>query len=266
MSLLNKARDLKHKIWDSKSPKIVFVHVPKCGGSSIYKAISKSVNLKYPDGHLDSVWSRNLVGQIYNIAEPELSSELQIFRHALLTKHLYDKKQFIAGHFTVNNTLIEKMKDDYKLVTLLRAPDKRLFSHFKYWMLTRGLAKDKDAVFKNWKAYINSDKAKFQANLFSIYFGECNFKNVDKSSIENALHNLRQLDLVGDLGSLNAFETNMSQLLGKKTIIGFTNTSKNLIDSDIVNKTFNQLYSDNHKLIKELVKTDTIIYNSIFNK
>lgn len=266
MSLLHKTRHLTQKIWDVKSPRIVFVHVPKCGGSSIYEAISKSMGLKYPDGHLDPVWSRTIVGEIYNSSKPELSSELQIFRHALLANYLNDKKRFIAGHFTVNEVLVQRMKTNYRLVTLLRKPDKRLFSHFKYWMLTRDLAKDKDAVYKHWKEYVNSDKAKFQANLFSIYFGEANFQKIEKTSIEKALHSLGKLDLVGDLGDLEAFEKSLSQILGKKTKIGFANTSKNLMEDDELNQAFSQLFNDEYEVIQGIVKTDDIIYKSFFNK
>ena len=266
MDLRNKAYSLKQKLQNKKSPKIIFVHVPKCGGSSIYKAISRSLGLKFPDGHLDPVWSRTLVGEIYNHPEAELSPELQVFRCALMTKHIKDRKHFIAGHFTVNSTLLQKMKAEYKTVTLLRTPEKRLFSHFKYWMLTRNLATDKDAVFKHWNDYINSDRAKFQANLLAVYFGESNFQEINEATVERAHQNLKQIDVVGDLDTINSFEEELTQLIGNRTTIGFENTSKNLMSDDVLKDAYIQLYKDNFKQIEEMVKTDAVIYKTFFNK
>jgi hypothetical protein len=266
MSLLHKTRDLAQLFKDVKAPRIVFAHVPKCGGSSIYKAIGRSMGLKYPDGHLDPIWSRTLVGEIYNHTEPEISEELQVFRHALLLRHLQENKRFIAGHFIVNRSLLQNLQKEHQVVTILRQPDKRLFSHFKYWMLSRDLAKDNDAVYKHWKAYIKSDRAKFQANLFSIYFGESNFHNIGEKTIETALSNLEKIDVVGDLENLDDFEARLSLIFAKTTKIGFVNTSKKLIDNENLDAVFNQLFMDEYELIKDMVTIDEKIYSSFFNK
>ena len=266
MNLLDTARAFSQKIKAGSSTSIVFVHVPKCGGSSIYNAISKSMGLNYPDGHLDPVWSRNTVGEIYNLNEPEISPELQIFRHALLTNHLKDNKRFIAGHFTLNEALIQNLQQHHQVVTLLRKPDKRLFSHFKYWMMTRKLATSKDAVVKHWKDYLESDRAKFQANLYSVYFGESNYKNIGEESVALALKNLERLHLVGDLDSLTDFEAGLTAILGKKTTIGFANTSDKLMDDQDIRQLFKELYQENFQLIQKMVQTDTRIYDSFFNK
>ena len=139
-------------------------------------------------------------------------------------------------------------------------------SHFKYWMLTRNLATDKDAVFKHWDVYINSERAKFQANLLAVYFGESNFQEINEATVERAHQNLKQIDVVGDLDAIISFEEELTQLIGKRTTIGFENTSKNLMSDDVLKDAYIQLYKDNFKQIEEMVKTDAVIYKTFFNK
>jgi hypothetical protein len=71
---------------------------------------------------------------------------------------------------------------------------------------------------------------------------------------------------VGDLDSLTDFEAGLTAILGKKTTIGFANTSDKLMDDQDIRQLFKELYQENFQLIQKMVQTDTRIYDSFFNK
>lgn len=263
--LINK---IKNKVFQKtrRITPILFMHIPKCGGTSLYKALAKCIYSSFPDGHIDPIATRDWIRNIYQIQEPEVSAELQITRHALVQKAISDSKNFIAGHFTLNKFILDSIPPEYLRVTMLRNPEERFFSHFKYWILTRDLASSPKDLNLLWNEYINSNRAVFQANLFGIYLGEGFYQSINETNVNQALINLTSFDVVGDLSDINEFQSMIYKKTGKSPVIQNQNTSKDRIPSLEIKDAFDEIQETNKDTIKSMCKWDITIFNRWFEQ
>ena len=81
----------------SKLPKIFFMHVPKCGGTTVDRAFT-AVYRKNAC-HLDAPATNRALNAMDN------KQDIHAFRHGLLLYFMACGHRYISGHFTFNENI-----------------------------------------------------------------------------------------------------------------------------------------------------------------
>ena len=103
-------------------PRICFIHIPKCGSTSIYNALRKHV----PQDRI-----RHLQVDAVSKAAETVGRGLE-YRSDILAYHLFcEDVDIVFGHYQVTATLIDA-HPEYEFVTVLREPVSNFLSNFYY--------------------------------------------------------------------------------------------------------------------------------------
>lgn len=110
-------------------PRVAFLHIPKCAGTSLDYAIRRPRG--YFDGLLDfdgEVFvSRATEGAKYDFTSPVLWHNTQVAS----LRFMHYGAPVVSGHFSLHPSALE-FAGDYRFVTLLRKPVERWISHYRY--------------------------------------------------------------------------------------------------------------------------------------
>ncbi|MEL6470121.1 MAG: hypothetical protein AAFQ74_10365, partial [Cyanobacteria bacterium J06623_4] len=113
--------------------KVAFLHLPKCGGTSIAASIARAIGAN-SSGYVDPIRTRKLA-QLYmeGCEQGEGSKLLFTIRRALFFDYFTEGRPYIYGHFPIIKECLLNSQG-YEFVTLLREPTQRFISQFKYYL------------------------------------------------------------------------------------------------------------------------------------
>lgn len=257
--------EISSRLQGSISPrlqqKIAYIHIPKCGGVSLSKAIKACyVNWNVRDESLyklDSEAAQRAMETVENQPLTTHDSRVVSFRQNLL---LYGMAQpqvkYISGHFLFSNVAYDAFKDQYAFVTMLRDPVKRWISAYFY---NRYKDYGNSKIELDIDTYLESDIARRSGQTYARYLCGLTDYQGDYSSdeiIQKAQENLTKFTVVGCIERKDLFETEFSKAFGQPLKLGKWNKSpknkdyqKSLITDDMMDK------------IRQLCKSDIEIYN-----
>ncbi|MEA5596129.1 hypothetical protein [Rivularia sp. UHCC 0363] len=245
--------------------KVVFLHIPKCGGTSISSAIASAIHTGW-EGYVDPIRTRKLAQLILGDQEQaEGSSLLFHIRQAIFFEFIQEEKPFIFGHFPVIYDCLINPKD-YVFVTVLRYPCERFISQFKYSVGTKYNSLKQplntDEINLIWNNYIESKLAAFHANILSAYLDERGSYDLgSQESLARAMRNLEYFEVVGFLEKLDDFSENIYQAIGKKITIEVKNKSEYKLSSYQQKEIFLNFFDEQKLLqINELCRQDLKLY------
>lgn len=209
--------------------KIFFLHLHKCGGVSINKAIQycyRDWNLLRDNSsiYLDSEASFLASNNIFNT--DKLTTNLvdsdyivQQYREKILLYYMYSKKtQYIGGHFTFNQLIYQNFSQDFSFVTMLRDPIQRWKS---FYFFNRYKEKNHGKLNIEILDFLKSDYGKKYGCLFVMFLGGINKegKYTSKEAIQQAKENLHKFDIVGFIEHQEKFAKKFQERFGKRLII-----------------------------------------------
>ncbi|WP_432697897.1 sulfotransferase family 2 domain-containing protein [Marinobacterium sp. YM272] len=225
--------------------KMFFMHVPKCGGTSIKKALAKGYDHK-------KIFSVDAHASKYVVDNIGKKLGLHEFRDMLVLYVLATGKyNLVMGHSVYNPLMKEQFSDDYGLVSLVRDPISRFVSHFFY-----NKHKDSDHFRFDYdlEAFIESEEASSLGSFYKKYFSGVQ----EKASLATALANMSKFDIVGTLEDLPKFADDIEQMFGIQVEFGHENKSPKPQAAQVSSLSNYQLQK-----IEDICKDDIEIYKEI---
>jgi len=246
----------------SLKEKLVFVHVPKCGGNSIAAAIHDRYKTFSPRGtpglvNIDAAASLKATEILFG-SDPFEDDYVNVLRiRELLLIYFLNMKEtrMVSGHMPFSGLAYDKHKDDYAFVTILRDPVKRWISAFFY---------NKYREASKWKIgddltnYVESKRGRangyeYVKKLFGSVAPGIDFTS--DAAIDTAKQNLAKFDVLGVLEDTQGFKKKFKDRFDVELSIGQKNTgpkSSNYVKSFIT--------KDMEERIREICRPDLAIY------
>lgn len=190
------ARELLYFSLASKPRKILFDHLPKCGGTSL-------------NAYLQEHYPRR---KTFSLKGPNLAAAVDKFKHLPeAERHKYD---YVKGHMVLD--LLDWVHPECMKITLFRDPVERIISHYYYAKTTRNHYLH--SAINSWRLgledYITRDGLSGELrNWYTTHFSGMTIKEAEnnpKESVDKAVKTvLNRYDLVGFLDNFSSFVENL---------------------------------------------------------
>lgn len=233
---------------------IFFLHIPKCGGTSIRHAIEK-----------DYSTSDNKIA----ILDPSASfnaaklSDLRTlkFRENLLLYFMSMKNvKYISGHFSFSEIAFREFHNKFVFITVLREPVRRWISVYFYNKYKKS---NHCKIETDLTTYMQSEEGQSRGHAYIRFLGGVDEKMdyTSKQAIDRAKRNIDKFDIVGCLEYQENFIQQFENRFSVRLAIKMENQSptvetfrKSIITEEIKEK------------IKNICEPDLEIYQYAINK
>lgn len=261
---------------------LCFIHLPKCGGSSILNAIAPQtsklsgflnrfqtrLNPEYLKRicHIDtertrvigSILTSHKLTSVVNTHEVVLRS-----RKVLLLDALLDGYQVVLGHVPIDAATIEAFEADYNFVSVLRQPIDRWISHYTFHAMTRNRPEmlSFDEVVKS----LTEDWGRINARTFAAFYsGLSKFEEWDSDEgVERAIANLNGFRWIGFIEDIEEVEKGLGELLGRKVHMKRVNKQGDRSKFDFDRTKINELFNDElRSIIGDACRRDIEIFSA----
>lgn len=217
-------RGLRERALDATVPqRFVFHHVPKCGGTSVGRALRQRCLLSQATILPEASFRAFEAYTGRSDTEAMLVDVLRL-REQMLLYLMFADTRCVSAHVGFSNVAFERFRDRYKFVTILREPVARFLSHYAW---SHGRTGAHAEISDGFDAFLQSPRAERLGASYVEYFcGRCSDANIrSQDTIEAAIRNLRRFDIVGRLDDLGGFRAAIRRELDLGVRIGHENRS-----------------------------------------
>jgi hypothetical protein len=223
MSLVDWAKAAHLRVTDSLCPqRIVFHHVPKCGGTSVGRALRRAYILS--QATVTPEESYQALAAIKGRAQLEASIADNVYelRELMLLYLLYSDVRCVAAHIPFSSAAFDIFHGRYFFVTLLRDPVQRFVSNY-LWSYKRSGAHAR--IDEELGDFLCTDRAKASGSTYVRYLcGQPGMRLTEMhAAVDLACTNLQRLDHVGFLDRMEPFASTLRGLTGRRLRIGREN-------------------------------------------
>jgi hypothetical protein len=207
----------------------LFLHLPKCGGTSLAEALYAAVPFDQRIGVIDAPSTRRAAAIArFGRDDPllchedlEHGAETFALRERIALMHLCWGTRLIHGHLLLTDGLAAHLGPAYRIVTVMRHPVERAISNFR-------MAAQAGVVTPDPEAWLRGPVARRHATVNLRYLaGQSSVGAADEAACaERAMAALDRLALVGFLDRLPRFVTDFADLFGPKVALGRSNAAK----------------------------------------
>lgn len=249
----------------SLKEKIFYLHIYKCGGTSIAQAIKSCyLDLENIENnfvfHLNRRAANEAINAIRrNLGNPELFSNhmykddlrLKLQESLLLYYMGREQTNYIAGHFGFSATAYQYFSNKYAFITVLREPVKRFISAYVYGRYREGRKHNMDLT-----EYLQA-KTGFGGSTYVKLLGGLDETGdyTSERAIARAKENLHKFSVVGCLEYTEEFLKQFEERFGRKLKIRKYNQSPK---SETYRNSI--LTEETEEKIREICKPDLEIY------
>lgn len=257
MGVVDTGKGVLHRLREWHIPqRVVFHHVPKCGGTSVGRALRRryllsQATIKPEESYraFEAFTGRNDRGQ--------MMVDVLDLREQMMLYLLYEDVRCVSLHVRFSEVAYERFKDRYKFITILRSPVERFISNY-FW--SHGKIGAHGCIDEEFDAFLETERARRLGASYSEFYSGLPVSTdfASDKAVARAIHNLRRFDLVGRLDDLGTFENGLKSALGVKLKIGHENrmkTSKTKARRDIT--------PQQRSKVEELCKPDTAIWEHV---
>ncbi|MEM7139533.1 MAG: hypothetical protein AAF548_00775 [Actinomycetota bacterium] len=200
-----------------KAPPLWFIHLQKCGGTSLKAAIRRG----WAPTH-----DEEAVVDLDGAAAAQAAADLDIapfqFRDQISSYYLRGMNtRALMGHFRYTNTVHDQFRGTARMITVLRQPEPRLTSAYfydRFKVESHGKITERLDEFLLTPEGRPSSRARIHAERFIVMFrgdGSNDHRVASQADIDNAIRNLTALDAVGFLEDLDPFISTLSEWAGE---------------------------------------------------
>lgn len=205
---------------------LVYIHVPKCGGTSFGSALR--LRYFYSQATIRLSDSRALQQALYPEAKglDRLKREYDL-RDVLLARLMARKLRCISAHTRYHPALHLVHQDNSRFVTLLRNPVDRFVSHYYYLQRHH----PDPARPETLDAFLETQDAARLAAQFLFYFARTlPFETNELSGAIGQAHRaLERFSLIGDLSRPTAFQTGLKTMTRTPLVVVRRNRAPNSV-------------------------------------
>lgn len=198
----------------AKAPKIVFLHIPKTGGSSLAKALRPS---RFVSFHIKSGESSRAAEWMSGLTPDDAGflDARQRVRESLILYAAAQEKRFLTGHVWNSPGITALRGSGYRLVTCLRDPVDRWFSNYFYSRYKQG---SHGRIELSLEEFLQTRHARDFGTTYVQYLGgiDPDGDYTQPSAIARAQKALDVIDEVAFLDALPAFIALMKQRHGMR--------------------------------------------------
>jgi hypothetical protein len=205
---------------------VFFMHLPKCGGTSVAEALYATVPLQERVGVIDANSTRRTAAMMHDDVNElhsqhdDLPNSKNVYdlRETMLINHMAWDSQMIHGHVLFSDRAHNHFGQDYKYVTVLREPVARTLSNFVHCVFSGMIANDFDA-------YLDSKILRAHGLTFLRYFsGSATLStSQEDAALAKAKGTVAKFSVVGFLDDLPRFCTDYNAAFGVRPRIGVHN-------------------------------------------
>ncbi len=204
--------------------RFVFHHVPKCGGTSVGRALRKRYILSQATVTPESSF-RAFEAFTGRTDYEQMMIDVLDLREQMMLYHLYQDVRCISLHVRFSEAAYENFHSKYKFITMLRDPVQRFISHY-HW--SYGKKNAFAQIDQDFESFLDTPRAaRLGANLV-MYF--CGLRKEDSitsdKAIGAAIQNLTKFSVIGDISDVSGFEHALKTELGVTVRIGHENKGK----------------------------------------
>lgn len=220
-----------------KGRKVVFAHVPKCGGTSADVALTKRFYPWFrPRVDYDAIRRAGLLIAQRALTDSGIRDDMELVEY-LLAYQLYSGLRYVGGHFPVSARLLNEFSPDYAFVTLLRDPVERWKSNYLYNKrlphadATTRPRRDYPGSIEDEFGEVISSGMGFLMGSLSCAMLAGKYPDSREQARElgaAAQANLGRFAVVGTLDRIDRFEADVSTLVGRRIAIGNDNVTRPL--------------------------------------
>ena len=192
-----------------RANRIVFLHMPKCGGTSLSEALYATVPLSERIGVIDAISTRRAAAILrFGRDDPQLCHEdldeghrTFALREGLMLQHMAWDTAMIHGHLLWSERADAHFGETYDYVTLLRDPVARTLSNYR-------MARRTGATEEEFGPWLEGPMARRQARVFLRYLSGSNDIAEDEvaDALARARARLARFAVIGFLDRLPSFE------------------------------------------------------------
>ena len=213
----------------SRKSKIFFLHVPKCGGTSLDNAFKRTFRNKHIFRLLAPPSAK--AADVFFAGDEDVSREQYYhvlrLREALLCYAMaLPEIRYVSGHFAYSSAAHDAFGEEYAFVTVLRDPVGRWFSHYFYDRY-KDRPEQHNVTDLSLDEMIASERGRSWGTEMVKYYGglrpDGDYRS--REAIEAAIANLRRFDIVGNLADLDGFHADVKNKLGVRLLTFKSNKS-----------------------------------------